>query len=76
MTSVNPNSNSGRVTFDMLLCTPKDKAIQSIRLAMSRLFQANKGLLAQRLINELERCICDISARRLYPRSGHDSGNF
>lgn len=51
----------------MLLCTPKDEAIQSIRLAMSRLFQANKGLLAQRLINELERSICDISPRRLYP---------
>lgn len=51
----------------MLLRDPKDKAIQRIRLAMSRLFQANKGLLAQRLINELERSICDISARRLYP---------
>lgn len=34
---------------------------------MSRLFQADKGLLAQRLINELERSLCDISARRLYP---------
>ncbi|KAI7784016.1 hypothetical protein LA080_011041 [Diaporthe eres] len=51
----------------MLLCTSKDKALQSIRLAMSRLAQANKGLLAQRLINKLKRSICDISARRLYP---------
>lgn len=34
---------------------------------MSRLFQANKGLLAQRLVNELDRSIGDISARRLYP---------
>lgn len=51
----------------MLLCTPKDKAIQGIKLAMSRLFQANKGLLAQRLVNELERSVCNISARRFYP---------
>lgn len=51
----------------MLLYTPKDKAIQSIRLAMTRLFQANRGFLAHKLVNELETPVCDISANRFYP---------
>jgi hypothetical protein len=51
----------------MLLDTPKDKAISRIRLAMSLLFHANKGLLAQRLVKKLERPVCDVSARKFYP---------
>lgn len=53
----------------MLLCTPKDKAINSIRLAMSCLFQANRGLLAQVLVNKLvgPLRVSDIAGRMLYP---------
>lgn len=51
----------------MLLRTPRDKAIQSTRLAMCHLFQANKGLLAQRLVSELNRPTCNIAGSRLYP---------
>lgn len=51
----------------MLLYTPKEKTINSIRLAMSSLFHANKALLAQRLVNKLERPVCDISAKDFYP---------
>lgn len=53
--------------FDMFLRAPRDKAIQSIRLAMSHLLQANKGLLAHRLINELNEPTCNIAGSRLYP---------
>lgn len=53
--------------FGMLLYTPKYKAVQSIRLAMTHLLQANRGFLAQRLVNELEAPVCDISASRFYP---------
>ncbi|KAL1860495.1 hypothetical protein Daus18300_009127 [Diaporthe australafricana] len=51
----------------MLLRIPKDKAINSIRRAMAGLILANRGLLAQELINKLESHVGDTSGSSLYP---------
>lgn len=66
-TSTNQKISVKGGIFDMLLYTPKDKAINNIRLAMSSLFHANKVLLAQRLVNKLKGSVCDVSARDFYP---------
>lgn len=36
---------------------------------MSHLFQANEGLLAQKLVNQLDSRLCDTYASRFYPPS-------
>lgn len=51
----------------MIVDTPTKKAISSIRLAMSQMLYANEGLLAQRLIEKLERPVCNVGSRHLYP---------
>lgn len=51
----------------MLLCTPKDRALCSIRRAMFHLFQANKALLAHKLVNQLDSRVCDTDASKFYP---------
>lgn len=53
----------------MLICTPKDRALCSIRRAMSHLFQANKGLLAHKLVNQLDSRVCDTGGSKFYPSS-------
>ncbi|KAJ0114642.1 hypothetical protein J7T55_004886 [Diaporthe amygdali] len=56
-----------RQMLEVLLRTPRDKAIKSIRCAMASLVQASRGLLAQELVKKLEISVCVINGDRFYP---------
>lgn len=51
----------------MLLLSPEDMAVSSIRRAMTALIQANKSLLAQELRLTLQKHIHSTTASALYP---------